>query len=142
MGTPEQVAGAFRTMLTSRDLRTLIQRVVLTEEAAIRREAPVKRGRLRREVQSRVIRPDRGEVRANAPYARAVEEGTGLYGPKGRKIVPTVKKAMYWKGAAHPVRSVKGQRPNPFVTRGIRAAQPAVDHDMEAWGVKLVVKVT
>ena len=47
-------------------------------------------------------------------YAPYVEFGTGIYGPQGEPITPKVKQALYWPGADHPVRSVKGQHPNPF----------------------------
>jgi len=42
--------------------------------------------------------------------------GTGLYGPYNQRIYPRTKKALYWPGAAHPVASIAGMRPNDFVT--------------------------
>ncbi|MBL7400851.1 hypothetical protein IL380_24525, partial [Escherichia coli] len=42
---------------------------------------------------------------------------TGLYGPMRRKIVPKTKKALHWKGAAHPVKSVQGMKPRPFLAQ-------------------------
>lgn len=60
-------------------------------------------------------------------YAIFVQRGTGLYGPKRRRIYP--KRAQFLrfkpKGASHYVyaRSVKGMKPNPFLTRGLRAAK-------------------
>lgn len=47
---------------------------------------------------------------------RFIRFGTGLYGPLGHRIVPTHAKALYWQGAAHPYRSIAGQKPNDFVT--------------------------
>src|SRR5579884_3847285 len=44
-----------------------------------------------------------------------VRFGTGLYGPRGERIVPKTKKALYWPDAAHPVKSVRGMEPNDFV---------------------------
>ncbi len=41
--------------------------------------------------------------------------GTGIYGPRGGRIVPTTKRALFWEGAAHPYRSIAGMRPNDFV---------------------------
>lgn len=62
-----------------------------------------------------------GVIKATAPYAEHVHEGTGVYGPNGRPIViaPTNKKALFWPGAAHPVKKVvqQGVRPNPFFDR-------------------------
>lgn len=45
-----------------------------------------------------------------------VTEGTGIYGPYGERIYPKVKKALYWEGAEHPVKSVAGQEANDFVS--------------------------
>ncbi len=58
-------------------------------------------------------------IKATAPYALFVHRGTGIYGPYATPIVPVNKKALFWPGAAHPVRSVKGMKPNPFFTRAI-----------------------
>lgn len=58
-----------------------------------------------------------GTVAFTAPYAGYVHQGTGLYGPRKTKIKPKNKKALYWPGAAHPVRAVKGMKPNPFLVR-------------------------
>jgi len=56
-------------------------------------------------------------VRTTQPTKlRYVTEGTGLYGPYGERIYPTTKKALYWEGADHPVRSVAGQEANDFVS--------------------------
>lgn len=59
-----------------------------------------------------------------ASYAPYVEFGT-----KPHVIVPREKKALYWPGAAHPVRKVNhpGTKPNPFMERIIAAAQPEID---------------
>lgn len=45
-----------------------------------------------------------------------VTEGTGLYGPLNHRIIPRTKRALYWEGAAHPVKSVAGQEANDFVS--------------------------
>ena len=58
-----------------------------------------------------------GTVKFTAPYAGYVHQGTGLYGPRKTKIRPKTKKALYWPGAAHPVRAIKGMKPNPFLAR-------------------------
>lgn len=44
-----------------------------------------------------------------------VTKGTGIYGPRGQRIVPVNAKALFWVGADHPYRSVAGQKPNDFV---------------------------
>ena len=69
-----------------------------------------------------------GVVKATAPYAIFVHDGTGVYGPRKQKIVirPGSAKALYWPGARHPVKKVvqKGVKPNPFFERAIDKADP------------------
>lgn len=50
-------------------------------------------------------------------YPLFVHEGTSAH-----VIMPRTKKALYWKGASHPVRAVhhKGQKPNPYFKRAIK----------------------
>jgi hypothetical protein len=65
-------------------------------------------------------------VGTNLPYAKYVHEGTGLYGPNGARIVPKTKKALYWPGADHPVKSVAGQQKQPFMKWGLAASRGQV----------------
>jgi hypothetical protein len=56
------------------------------------------------------------QVKTSQPgKLQLLTEGTGIYGPHSARIRPLVKKALYWHGALHPVRSVAGMRPNHFV---------------------------
>jgi len=58
-----------------------------------------------------------------ASYAPFVEFGT-----KPHIITAKNAKALYWPGAAHPVKSVNhpGTKPNPFMERIVAAAQPEI----------------
>lgn len=78
---------------------------------------PVRTGTLRRS--HTVTRyPNRMAVSisANTPYALMVHEG---YGPF--EIRPREKKALYWKGARHPVKKVRhpGYKGNPWMRRAV-----------------------
>ncbi|MBU4278178.1 MAG: hypothetical protein KKC30_15665 [Proteobacteria bacterium] len=66
-------------------------------------------------------------VSGAAPYGVYVHEGTGIWGPNKKRIRPVNKKALYWPGAAHPVASVAGQKPNPFMDRAVDRAAPEVE---------------
>lgn len=59
-----------------------------------------------------------------ASYAPYVEFGT-----KPHTILPRDKKALYWPGAAHPVRRVNhpGSKPNDFMGRILSTSQPEID---------------
>jgi len=100
--------------------------LVTKVESVARKNAPVKRSNLANSGSSEVD-PDgsKGTVTFSAPYAEYVHEGTGLYGPHRTKIVPKTAKALYWPGAVHPVRAVRGMKGRPFL---LRAAQ---ETDME-----------
>jgi hypothetical protein len=63
----------------------------------------------------------KGTITFSSPYAAFVHEGTGLYGPHKTKIVPKDKKALFWAGARHPVRSVRGMVGRPFLTDAAEA---------------------
>lgn len=98
--------------------RAGLTNVVSEIEARAIKEAPVRTSNLANSGTSEVnAQATKGVVRFTARYAGFVHQGTGLYGPRKTKIVPENKKALYWPGAAHPVRSVKGMRPNPFLVR-------------------------
>jgi len=80
------------------------------------RNAPVKTSKLRQNI-SAISSGLSGQVGPNlsvTPYAWFVHFGTRPY-----TIFPKTKKALYWKGALHPVRKVNhpGIRANPFVER-------------------------
>jgi HK97 gp10 family phage protein len=88
-------------------------------------EAPVKTSNLVGKITSNVSADGRkGEIRSTAPYSKYVHEGTGLFGPFKTLIKPTTKKALFWPGALHPVKSVKGMKPNPFFTRALARVNP------------------
>lgn len=78
---------------------------------------PFKTGQLRKSITSQVLSDTEAVVGTNLYYARWVHDGTGLYGPMRRKIVPKKKKALHWPGAAHPVKSIKGMKARPFLAQ-------------------------
>lgn len=66
----------------------------------------------------------KGRVYPTRNYALFVHEGT-----RPHVILPKLKKALWWPGAAHPMRSVNhpGTRANPFMPRMLEAALPEVN---------------
>lgn len=67
---------------------------------------------------------------------RWVQRGTGIYregpGPKHRITAKNPLTPMLLPNGRHPVRSVAGQRPNPFMGRIRSRAQPRVESAIEA----------
>lgn len=67
-------------------------------------------------------------VGSHLKYSRWVHDGTGLYGPRKKRIVPKHKKALAFKSKKFGkkrivVKSVKGMRGNPYLKDAMPAAK-------------------
>ena len=94
--------------------------LVSSAEALAVKEAPVQKGNLAGSRTSHVSEDgSAGTITFTATYAGFVHGGTGLFGPLHKRIAPTTKKALFWPGAKHPVRSIAGMRPNPWIERAL-----------------------
>jgi len=110
-------------------IRAGMQNLLSEIEARAVKKAPIRTGNLVNSITNYIVnRGLAGVVKATAPYASYVHWGTGLYGPYKQKIVirPRYKKALFWPGAAHPVKKVeqKGQKGKPFFLKAIREINP------------------
>lgn len=126
--------------LVDRNKRALMVRGVAIVERHTKREAPVGRGDLRRDVTGRIEDGgNRGSISFSLKYGRYVVEGTGLYGPRKTKIIPKTKRALAFSvgGATIVRRSVKGQKPNPFMQRAFIGSRAEVQQQMREWGQQL-----
>lgn len=105
--------------------------------AAAKREAPVERGRLRRSISYQAGGHGRYVVMPNTAYAVPVHEGR-----KALVIRPTRKKALFWKGAAHPVNVVHqpARKGNPYMTRALARSRPRLDQIAREAGVSIVTR--
>jgi hypothetical protein len=85
--------------------------------------APKRTGKLRSSISLKREGMLSGTLTYGAPYAGFLVHGTGLYGPHKKliRIKPRHKKALYWRGARHPVRGVlqKGIKPMDFIKRAL-----------------------
>lgn len=65
----------------------------------------------------------RATVGTNVNYARAY-----YLGSRPHLILPKAKKALFWKGASHPVRSVRhpGTKPHPVIEQAISSQRGAI----------------
>lgn len=96
---------------------------VTTIEAVAHKDAPVKTSNLANSGTSDVNADgSEGTITFTAKYAEWAHEGTGLYGPRKAKIVPKAKKALFWPGCKHPVRSVAGMKGRPFLRKAAEGA--------------------
>lgn len=116
-----------------RHVTTLTRRV--TSQA--KRNCPVDEGTLRASIQGIVTSgPGRvvGRVGTGIIYGLYQHEGTGIYGPKHRRITPTrrtflrfeVKSGRLAVGSRPLVfaRSVSGVKPNPFLLDALKRVSP------------------
>ena len=105
---------------TSEEIRSDIQKVLVNSgfniEARAKRNisnnGSVKTGHLRRGITTNVGNMEVTVHTSNIKYARLVEEGTRPHTIRAKN-----KKALYWKGAKHPVKSVRhpGSKAKPYL---------------------------
>ncbi len=120
----KELQAAFRKspMVVGKEIQKAIATSVMMINRNTKQEVPVKTGTLRRGIRSK-ISSFRGTVESTLAYGICVHEGTSAH-----IIRPVKKKALYWKGAAHPVKSVRhpGTRANPFMKRGAEKSEGQV----------------
>lgn len=109
--------------LTKRELSRAIGDTAATVQGKAKQYAPVDQGVLRASIHTEGPRSSGNNVEAivgtNVKYAKAQEEGTGIYGPKKQKIVPIRGKFLVFKRGGETIfaRSVKGTRPKWYFRR-------------------------
>lgn len=121
---------------TSEDIRSDIQKVIKKAGFNIERNAKqnitnngsVVTGHLRRGITTNVGNMEATVHTSNIKYARGVEEGTRPHIIRAKN-----KKALYWKGAKHPVKSVRhpGSRAKPFLIPAFEKEKEVIIKDLE-----------
>ena len=121
---------------TSENIRSDVQKVLkkggLNIEAKaklnITNNGSVKTGHLRRGITTDVGNMEVTVHTSNIKYARGVEEGTRPHIIKAKN-----KKALYWKGAKHPVKSVRhpGSKAKPFLIPAFEKEKEVIIKDLE-----------
>ena len=121
---------------TSEEIRLDIQKVLVNSgfniEARAKRNisnnGSVKTGHLRRGITTNVGNMEVTVHTSNIKYARGVEEGTRPHTIRAKN-----KKALYWKGAKHPVKSVRhpGSRAKPFLIPAFEKEKEVLIRDLE-----------
>lgn len=104
----------------------IVKATTFAVEAEAKMRAPIDKGFLRSSTQANVDQAEShllGFVQVGAEYGLAVEEGT-----RPHVIRPKGKKALYWKGAKHPVKGVRhpGTAPQPFMRPAAKAVRSRV----------------
>ena len=121
---------------TSEEIRSDIQKVLVNSgfniEARAKRNisnnGSVKTGHLRRGITTNVGNMEVTVHTSNIKYARIVEEGS-----RPHTIRPRGKKALYWKGAKHPVKSVNhpGSKAKPYLIPAFEKEKEVLIKDLK-----------
>ena len=121
---------------TNEDIRSDVQKVLKKSGFNIEAKAKlnitnngsVKTGHLRRGITTDVGNMEVTVHTSNIKYARGVEEGTRPHTIRAKN-----KKALYWKGAKHPVKSVRhpGSRAKPFLIPAFEKEKEVLIKDLE-----------
>lgn len=121
---------------TSEDIRSDVQKVIKKAGFNIERNAKqnianngsVVTGHLRRGITTNVGNMEATVHTSNIKYARGVE-----YGTKPHVIKAKNKKALYWKGAKHPIKSVQhpGSRAKPYLIPAFEKEKEVIIKDLE-----------
>lgn len=122
-----RVANQLVSLMTANTYRAM-DRATLYLLGIAMREARVKTGALRRSHARRVEAGGaRGVIGTNLRYARPLHEG---YVPF--TIRPKTKKALFWKGARHPVARARhpGWRGDPWLRRAADKGRPGVEREL------------
>lgn len=114
-------------------LHKALERVAFAIQGEVQREAPIDTGKLRGSVQSpQSVGVLSFLIPINAEYWPAVQFGTGVYGPNKKPITirPKSAKVLRFEIEGRVVFAkyaiVRGQKPNPFVDRGIDNVTPNI----------------
>ena len=121
---------------TSEDIRADVQKVLKKSGFNIEAKAKlnitnngsVNTGHLRRGITTDVGNMEVIVHTSNIKYARGVEEGTGPHIIKAKN-----KKALYWKGAKHPVKQVNhpGSKAKPYLIPAFEKEKEVLIRDLE-----------
>ncbi|UJF36633.1 HK97 gp10 family phage protein [Paenibacillus hexagrammi] len=115
-------------VIVERETTNLLVDMAIWIKADLKKQVPVKTGNLRSSVRYEL--KDGYEKDASffsVDYGKWIDEGTGVYGPSGKRIRPATKKAMYWKAENKFMSSIAGIKPRKFTQKTFRGALREVD---------------
>lgn len=111
------------------DLQKIALRIAHRVRAiAVADTVPVRTGELRRSITAQRY-SDGAVVGTNKLYAAAVHEGR-----RAVIIRPKRKKALFWKGARHPVRQVfqPARKGKPFLSQAVERFEDNLDNEVQS----------
>ncbi len=129
----ELLIGGEPIQLSERGTRAIDKAVELVATEVwgnMAREAPTDEGRLAGSWQLTRKGPRTWSVATRVKYASFVNDGTGIYGPAGRRITPKRAAVLVfrWMGETWFRPSTKGQQANPYADRAVDKASGRAQH--------------
>ena len=102
--------------------------LVMEIQAGFIDESPVDKGRLQK-WKLKKVNDWEYKIHDGPEYALFVALGTGIYGERGKPIVPVHAQALRFEigGKVIFAKSVKGQKPNPYHERGVARGEKRID---------------
>lgn len=140
MATVQGLAALERRLRAIGDTKAALRALQIATVSEAQARVPRKTGHLQRSIRPGRVTDDHAIVNVKAPYARYVEEGTGIYGPRHQKIVPKKASVLAWRtgqtrlsgrsrtsGGTETAgwafaRSVRGRKATPYLIPGAKAA--------------------
>jgi hypothetical protein len=118
-------------LLTAEFKKDLYLLITQTYVKFLEDNSPVQSGNLKRNWKLIEEEPMVYIIYNEAEYSQYLDEGTGIYGPKKKKIVPKVKKALSFTIGGHKivVKSVKGIKPLMMVQKAATSKKVQEDFD-------------
>lgn len=113
-------------------VKGIARRVInLTTDEMIRNlkiNTPVDKGRARGSWFMSNYSENETKIKSSASHMKFLNDGTGIYGPKGQKIKPRTKKLLVfeYKGNTVFARSIKGIKPLRIVEKSIKDTKPRI----------------
>ena len=117
--------------IMNEEIRLGLLRTLDQIELKVKRRIPSKTSRLKGSFGGATgwkwVRGRVASIGTSVSYSRYVDEGT-----RPHIIRPRTKKALYWKGASHPVKSVNhpGTKPYEYIKKGVADASGNI---MKIW---------
>lgn len=116
--------------LTQKAVKRTVDLTVTELRGNLQKNSPVNHGKMQSGwlIAGNSVGELNQKIYSSAVYTKYVNDGTGIYGPRGRLIRPKTKKALafQYKGKKVVVPYVKGIKPRKFVEKSIQQTKKRI----------------
>lgn len=137
-------------IVVNANIAAAVSEATLFLKAQVKMRTPHRTGNLSRSIQHDIQGKGtpvvKGTVATSQLYALPVETGTGIYGPKRVPYVIKAKpgKALFWPGAAHPVKQVtiQGMVGAHMFEKGLQENAAGLERIFAKYGLKIATELS